>query len=734
MKFNAAPDQIKLPDSATHPAADVPDATPGDLHPDLVGSYSSLRNNQTNTGNNHTFLKDRDGKADVISRERFKQKYEQAEPDAKPLGVRRPGSVGSVAFPNQSPVAKEQAKPGTESEKQQELVDNWALSDSKDDAEGVKQAEDEILAYLIDAKSRGIITDDEAVNLVERMWQRKEASLTGHKELYQRLAGKLAELHGKKSAAEPAATSPEPEPNPILSTEESLLDFIDASDSDDKDMVLFRYEKLKEWGMEPDLGSRTEQEWFDYLLDENQWLDIIDEARYSGYLPDSPSVLKGGTLLPPPAPEAKPVPTGIIEIPKELKDSLDIARDEFVRLTVQNRGASFRGGEELRRAKEAYEQARNAAGAFVANRLKEAGANDEQLKAFAKQGALLELHTVNFLTKDSELSQVENKKLRGFYDWWARQDTGGNGRMGRFIESFKPKNWRKAGSKKIAMAAIGFVPGMAIAAVGAAILSPVAGGIAGVGAARGLNKGLLGVKANRGAGAKAAIEARAANQIVQGEAAIAASDNLDSHTVSDVVQQETLAAKKNNRWDVVGSGAIGTIAGGAAVHVLDMIRGGSGGPTGGSAPDPEGGPTGPLPDEPITPAPQPESPITPPAPEVPDAPEVPKPPLEPEAPAEPRIPVSQEITPEDLVDPATQPDFSSYEYPWDWAEQRFGGNNAMAKLHELSDRAGGDGHVVEWHNVGDGNGVNDWLEIDGRSDAPYVLEVLNRYAEEGANA
>ena len=52
---------------------------------------------------------------------------------------------------------------------------------------------------------------------------------------------------------------------------------------------------------------------------------------------------------------------------------------------------------------------------------------------------------------------------------------------------------------------------------------------------------------------------------------------------------------------------------------------------------------------------------------------------------------------------------------------------AIAKLHELSERAAAGGHNIEWHNIGDGNGGNDWLEIDGRSDAPYVIEILNRY-------
>ena len=73
----------------------------------------------------------------------------------------------------------------------------------------------------------------------------------------------------------------------------------------------------------------------------------------------------------------------------------------------------------------------------------------------------------------------------------------------------------------------------------------------------------------------------------------------------------------------------------------------------------------------------------------------------------------------------TEADFSGYtdKYPWDWAVDQFGKNNAISKLYELADAAAQDGHNIQWHGYGD----TQWLSIDGNSDTKTVLGILNNY-------
>ena len=69
--------------------------------------------------------------------------------------------------------------------------------------------------------------------------------------------------------------------------------------------------------------------------------------------------------------------------------------------------------------------------------------------------------------------------------------------------------------------------------------------------------------------------------------------------------------------------------------------------------------------------------------------------------------------------------FNSYDYPWDWAAEKFGDANAMDQLHNLADKAMANGHTVEWFNNPDGTA---WLKVDGSSATADVLKVLNKYA------
>ena len=67
--------------------------------------------------------------------------------------------------------------------------------------------------------------------------------------------------------------------------------------------------------------------------------------------------------------------------------------------------------------------------------------------------------------------------------------------------------------------------------------------------------------------------------------------------------------------------------------------------------------------------------------------------------------------------------FDSYDYPWDWAAEKFGDANAMDQLHNLADKAMADGHTVQWF---DGPGGT-WMEVGGSSATADVLKVLNKY-------
>ena len=76
----------------------------------------------------------------------------------------------------------------------------------------------------------------------------------------------------------------------------------------------------------------------------------------------------------------------------------------------------------------------------------------------------------------------------------------------------------------------------------------------------------------------------------------------------------------------------------------------------------------------------------------------------------------------DNINPDTS-NFNSYDYPWDWAAEKFGDANAMDQLHNLADKAIADGHTVQWF---DGPGGT-WMEVDGSSATADVLKVLNKY-------
>ena len=72
----------------------------------------------------------------------------------------------------------------------------------------------------------------------------------------------------------------------------------------------------------------------------------------------------------------------------------------------------------------------------------------------------------------------------------------------------------------------------------------------------------------------------------------------------------------------------------------------------------------------------------------------------------------------------TLPASGDFTYPWDWASEAVGKENATTWLHELSDKAANAGYTIEWH----GTGTQEWVEVNGNSNTKDVLDILRRFA------
>mgnify|MGYP000902907156 CR=1 FL=1 len=66
----------------------------------------------------------------------------------------------------------------------------------------------------------------------------------------------------------------------------------------------------------------------------------------------------------------------------------------------------------------------------------------------------------------------------------------------------------------------------------------------------------------------------------------------------------------------------------------------------------------------------------------------------------------------------------SYEYPWDWAVEQFGPENATSKLHELAEVAQANGHAIEWTTNFNGT---ESLTVDGIFQTDKVVAVLSQF-------
>lgn len=74
--------------------------------------------------------------------------------------------------------------------------------------------------------------------------------------------------------------------------------------------------------------------------------------------------------------------------------------------------------------------------------------------------------------------------------------------------------------------------------------------------------------------------------------------------------------------------------------------------------------------------------------------------------------------------PETLSPVGGYEYPWDWAVEQFGAENATSELHRLANLAQANGHAIEWTiNL---NGTES-LAVDGISQTDKVVAVLSQF-------
>ncbi len=77
-----------------------------------------------------------------------------------------------------------------------------------------------------------------------------------------------------------------------------------------------------------------------------------------------------------------------------------------------------------------------------------------------------------------------------------------------------------------------------------------------------------------------------------------------------------------------------------------------------------------------------------------------------------------------VVQPEAPSPVGSYEYPWDWAVEQFGAENATSELHRLAEVAQANGHAIEWTTNFNGT---ESLTVDGISQTDKVVAVLSQF-------
>jgi hypothetical protein len=308
------------------------------------------------------------------------------------------------------------------------------------------------------------------------------------------------------------------------------------------------------------------------LFDDNN-PELPNDLLKNGVLGDDAVVPTDPTLKNPEVPT--PVEQGpeVIKLPENLQKDLDASRAEYVRLSAKRSGLIFgrRNKKELAAAEAAYNKARDDAGAYVAEQMKATGNGEKEIGLAAIQGKMLEGHELAHNIYDARVKGADEKKLKRFYEFWARQGTGG-----KFFS-------RGNAVKGATMTGIGIVPGIVAGAAGVALLGPIAGALAGGYVGRSVARGLMGAKINKEADAvRVASEQRDASIAQTDSEAFAtagAADTLNTAQITESITGRTEAQRKRNRNRAVAgvliSAAAGAAGAAAASHIPNPF-GGSG--------------------------------------------------------------------------------------------------------------------------------------------------------------
>src|SRR5690606_1443201 len=119
------------------------------------------------------------------------------------------------------------------------------------------------------------------------------------------------------------------------------------------------------------------------------------------------------------------------------------------------------------------------------------------------------------------------KKFKKLYEFWGRQQVDGKGFTQKLVNSFKPKNWGKTIKKAAVMAPVGVAAGFGLAAIGASVVASGGTlGVAGLAFGRAINKGLVGAKLSKEAGAKTLAAQQAEQTYTKGAELINNADSL----------------------------------------------------------------------------------------------------------------------------------------------------------------------------------------------------------------
>jgi len=261
------------------------------------------------------------------------------------------------------------------------------------------------------------------------------------------------------------------------------------------------------------------------------------------------------------------------ELYKRREAELNAARNDYAELTASRRKISTFGyKKKLEAAKERYENARNMAGAHVAGRMKELeqvagqlGIDMEpfDLAQYSMDGAIRELHVLEHEIVDERLEQADGKKLKRFYDWWARQ--GG----GKFFSKHRMLGNLKKGIVVGALIAPGTILASPFIAAGASA-GLVAAGMVGV--ARGIARGHI----DKNASAAELARAQSVEHIKLGEAQIkqdAANGitNFQGEDTTELVEDHTKKEVRRNRTRLGVGVAAGVLAPIAIGKVIDYL-------------------------------------------------------------------------------------------------------------------------------------------------------------------